>query len=215
MGPNHDGSYLLDAVLQRLDGDARSRPRRARARALSERRYWVVPADLAATPIRCNLVGREPRGTVQPGPDFDRVCDELRDALVELRHPDTGAVLIRDVVRAERVAPGPAPQDLADLHVVWHDTGPLTAASSPSVGEVRVEVPPLRPGNHVEGGWLVAAGPGIAHGRLEGPVSTLDFAPTVARLVGGHFECDGSPIPGITQPLARRPGAGLPAIPCD
>ena len=105
-----------------------------------------------------------PDGTVQLGADFDRVCDELRDALRELRDPATGALLVHDVLRADEIAPGPAPQDLADLHVVWNDTGPLRAASSPRVGEVHVELPPLRPGNHVEGGWFVAAGPGIGQG---------------------------------------------------
>ena len=81
MGANYDGSYLLDAVLPRLDGNPRPRAWRVRSRGIRDRRYWVVPADLAATGIRCNLVGREPDGTVQPGTDFDRVRDELRDAL--------------------------------------------------------------------------------------------------------------------------------------
>jgi predicted AlkP superfamily phosphohydrolase/phosphomutase len=197
MGPNRDGSYLLDAVLQRLDGKVRGWARRARSPDVRHRRYWVVPADLAATGIRCNVVGREPGGRVQPGADFDRVCDELRDALGELRDPATGALLVRDVLRADEIAPGPAPQDLADLHVVWDDTGPLNAASSPRIGEVRVDLPPLRPGNHVEGGWFVAAGPGITPGEITTAVSTLDFAPTVACLVGGQFECDGTPIAGL------------------
>jgi predicted AlkP superfamily phosphohydrolase/phosphomutase len=162
-----------------------------RTRDVSRRRYWVVPADLAATAVRCNVVGREPRGTVEPGADFDHVCADLREALMELRDPVTGALLVREVLRADEIAPGPAPQELADLHVVWSDTGPLVAATSPRIGDVRVELPELRPGNHVEGGWFVGAGPGITHGVLDGAVSTLDFAPTVARLVGGHFDCDG------------------------
>jgi predicted AlkP superfamily phosphohydrolase/phosphomutase len=159
----------------------------------------VVPADLAATAVRCNVVGREPRGTVEPGAELDHVCGGLRDALCELRHPATGAPLVREVLRADEIAPGPAPQDLADLHVVWHDTGPLVAATSARVGDVRVELPPLRPGNHVEGGWFAAAGPGIAHGKIEGTVSTLDFAPTVARLVGGNFDCDGVAIGALVE----------------
>ena len=166
----------------------------ARSREMSQRRYWVVPADLAATGVRCNVVGREPYGRVAPGADFDRVCAELRDALLELREPETGAPLVREVLRADEIAPGPAPQDFADLHVVWNDTGPLVAAISARVGEVRVELPPMRPGNHVEGGWFVAAGPGITHAVLDHPVSVLDFAPTVASLVGGRFDCDGKPI---------------------
>ena len=177
-----------------------------RTREVSKRRFWVVPADLPATPVRCNVVGREPRGTVEPGADFDRVCAELRDELCELRHPDTGAALVREVLRADEIAPGPAPQDFADLHVVWNDTGPLVAATSPRIGEVRVTLPPVRPGNHVEGGWLVAAGPGIAHGEIDGAVSAVDFAPTVAHIVGGRFECDGVPIGALAQ-AGWRPGS--------
>ena len=137
---------------------------------MGQRRYWVVPADLAATGVRCNVVGREPYGRVAPGADFDRVCAELRDALLELREPETGAPLVREVLRADEIAPGPAPQDFADLHVVWNDTGPLVAATSARVGDVRVELPPMRPGNHVEGGWFVAAGPGMTHAVLDHPV---------------------------------------------
>jgi len=179
----------------------RSVPRSARrvagellTRDLSRRTFWVVPTDLAATAVRCNVVGREPRGTVEPGAEFERVCRVVGDALCELRQPDTGALLVDEVLRADEVAPGPAFQDLADLHVVWNDTGPLVAAASSRVGEVRVDAAPERPGNHVAGGWFMAAGPGIARGKVDAAVSTLDFAPTVARLVGGRFDCDGVPI---------------------
>lgn len=166
----------------------------------------MVPADLAATAVRLNVVGREPRGTVEPGADFDRVCAELHDALGELQHPDTGAPLVREVLRADEIAPGPAPQDLADLHVVWNDAGPLVAAASPRIGEVRVEIPPARAGNHVEGGWFVAAGPALSHREIDGAVSVLDFAPTVARLVGGEFVCSGECIDALTgtDPVLSR-----------
>ena len=214
MGADHGGMHLPTRSAADRDGDARRVPRAgqrghgldggvvafdARSREMSQRRYWVVPADLAATGVRCNVVGREPYGRVAPGADFDRVCAELRDALLELREPGTGAPLVREVLRADKIAPGPAPQDFADLHVVWNDTGPLVAAISARVGEVRVELPPMRPGNHVEGGWFVAAGPGITHAVLDHPVSVIDFAPTVASLVGGRFDCDGRPIDELVR----------------
>ena len=64
---------------------------------------------------------------------------------------------------------------------------------------MRVALPPMRPGNHVEGGWFVAAGPGITHAVLDHTVSVLDFAPTVASLVGGRFDCDGRPIDELVR----------------
>ena len=105
--------------------------------------------------------------------------------------------MVADVLRADEIAPGPAPQDLADLHVVWQrhrpPAGGVVATSRRGAGRH----PAAPPGNHVEGGWFVAAGPGIRHGAVDAAVSTLDFAPTVTRLVGGHVDGDGSPIAGV------------------
>ena len=55
-----------------------------------------------------------------------------------------------------------------------------------------------RSGEHRPGGWLVAAGPGVEHGRLERTPSLLDLAPTFARILGVELPArKEQPIPEI------------------
>ena len=234
MGPHNPTDELADAVLQRLAPEpptSSSRSMRAveairalvpravrvrvpvrvrqvssaaRAREFGRRRFWRVPTDLPHTPIRFNVVGREPYGKVAPGSDFDATCDELRREFLALRDPESGRPLVRDVIVARDAHPGDAPEDFADLHVVWDRTQPLVGATSPRIGEVHVTPVPRRPGEHRVGGWFAATGPAVAHRGADERASVLDFAPTVARLVDAPFDGEGVAIPGIERPTGDQ-----------
>ncbi len=237
MGPNNPTDELADAVLHRLASEtpeSLSRSRRvlesvgarvprgirvrlparirsmssdARAREFGSQLFWRVPTDLPHTPIRLNVAGREPYGKIAPGSDFDATCDELRREFLALRDPESGRPLVRDVIVARDAYPGDAPEDFADLHVVWDRTQPLVAASSLRIGELHVEPVLPRPGEHRDGGWFAATGPSVTHRVAGEPASVLDFAPTVARLVDAPFDGEGVAIPGVSRdpPAIRSP----------
>src|SRR5207302_1634942 len=132
---NYNGEHLVATALERLDAASAGRARAAarltgwlqvtapyslrrlvppavgraaRVRSTRARRFWVVPTDLPATAVRINVIGRELRGTVRPGPEFGAVCDELRRDLLGWRDPVTNQRLVREVVLTHEAHPGPA-----------------------------------------------------------------------------------------------------------
>ncbi len=69
-------------------------------------RAFCLPTDLEGH-IRVNLRGREPQGSVSPGEEYRRVCDELIAALEGLTQPETGRRAVRAVLRTDDLYPGP------------------------------------------------------------------------------------------------------------
>jgi predicted AlkP superfamily phosphohydrolase/phosphomutase len=188
-------TQLVDAVLHRLDagtnGDGRRRRSqrvwaRLRGRPIpevAERNAFAVHTNSIASGVRVNLVGRDPYGRIRPEA-YDDYCRTLATGFMALEDPATGRRLVRDVVRvADRYA-GPRSSTFADLLVVWDARAPIMAVASDAIGVVDGGPAADPPGNHVAGGWFVAAGPGIAPGAAEGAMPIVDVGPTVAALLG-------------------------------
>lgn len=49
--------------------------------------------------IRINLVGREPRGRVRPGPELEAVVEQLCTDLLALRNVESGGLVVKNVLR--------------------------------------------------------------------------------------------------------------------
>lgn len=127
--------------------------------------YFPLPMDQAGY-IRINLRGREKEGIVEPGSQYQQLCDELEQYLLSLKDAETGQAIVRKVIRAWLQAPADAPARdvLPDLVVVWGEGS--TAESSCIVSDrlpgFAVHVPEYnisgRSGNHVGRGWFVVHG---------------------------------------------------------
>jgi predicted AlkP superfamily phosphohydrolase/phosphomutase len=187
-----------------MPGRVRRLPADTRMRDFGRRRFWRVPADLIETPIRCNVVGREPYGRVAPGAELDELCADLRREFQALVEPGTGRRLVREVIVTAERFPGSAPHDFADLLVVWDHTRPLVAAASPTVGEVRAAPVRWRLGEHREGGFVFARGPGIPSRAPTDPIAVVDLAPTVTRLLDVPFAGEGRAVPGVVPRVVLR-----------
>jgi predicted AlkP superfamily phosphohydrolase/phosphomutase len=128
---------------------------------------------------------------------------ELRAELMALRDPDTGLPVTAEVRWTRDLYQGDAVPDLPDLIVDWDLSRPIGStgvgtgagstmrAMSPRIGTVERENRNCRSGEHRNEGLFIARGPGIAPGRLDRTVSTMDFAPTFARMLGVEMESDG------------------------
>ena len=162
---------------------------------------------LAAGGIRLNLVGREPRGTLRPGPDAAAFCDRLATDLLAIVDDCTGAPLARRVLRTADLYDGEHLDHLPDLLVEWSEevavgstslaggAGARVRARSPKIGAVEGGNTYTRSGEHRAGGWFVAAGPTVAPGRLGRAVSLMDLAPTFTQMLGVELDdCDGRPV---------------------
>ncbi|HJU66495.1 MAG TPA: alkaline phosphatase family protein [Gemmatimonadaceae bacterium] len=171
-------------------------------------RAFPLPMDSAGF-VRINKKGREPEGIVEPGPEYDALCEELGNAFLTFRDAHSGAPIVREVVRADRVAPATAPyrESLPDLLILWNDVSAIDcrAIRSDRYGEVRWEagttLPSGRSGNHLSRGWWMAAGPNIPRGRRVDGYCTTDLAPTIMSWLGaplpGGFQ--GRPIPELCE----------------
>lgn len=223
MGPHYEATFMLEEILERLDrqpGAARRRiwrwagrywhalwrrikfgahPRRPLV--VGPRRCFAVPNNDVCGGIRVNLAGREPRGRVRPGPECDALFAELRRELLQLVNADTGAPVVRDVIRMADAYPGERVDEMPDFYVQWNREAPISRVSSPAIGTVRKRSSGVRSGDHRAEGFFWAMGSGIDAGRDIGPVSVMDFAPTLAALLGSSLgDVDGKLIPALLRP---------------
>lgn len=169
-------------------------------------RYFPLDMDHAGY-VRINLAGREPRGIVQPGREYQALCDELSEALASVRDIDTDEAIAARIYRVPELAPEPAPfrDVLPDLVVTWGERSAIRSCGvrRPGHGEIRWPgtgvLPSFRSGNHGNEGWFVAVGSGIGAGcRAEGH-HIIDLAPTVMQWLGagGGRGFQGRPIPAL------------------
>ncbi len=157
---------------------------------------FPINNGLAVGGIRLNLVGREPQGVLQPGSQAKNFCEALAADLLEIVDERTGEPLVRRVLRTADLYSGEYLDHLPDLLVEWSDAvptgstglangaGAAVRARSSKIGVVEGSNRYGRTGENRPGGFFVAAGPGIAPGRLNRAVSLMDFLPTFARLLG-------------------------------
>jgi predicted AlkP superfamily phosphohydrolase/phosphomutase len=180
--------------------------RRTRRHDWSATRYFPLVLDHAGY-LRINLAGREPRGIVQPGADYRGLCDELSDALSNVRDMASDEPIVERVYRLDDLAPsGASHRDaLPDLVITW---GGPSAIRSPGLyrpghGAIRWDgngvLPSLRCGNHTSQGWCIAVGPGIDEGTRVSGHHIADLAPTVLEWLGTTRQPDlhGQPIAAL------------------
>ncbi|HEY2897714.1 MAG TPA: alkaline phosphatase family protein [Gemmatimonadaceae bacterium] len=165
---------------------------------------------LAVSGVRLNLQGREPRGTVAPGEEADRFVEQLERDLLAVVDDASGAPLVKRVLRTRDLYEGEHLDALPDLLIEWSESvangstmlgngsGARVSARSNKIGTITGANDYGRSGEHRPGGWLVAAGPAVAHGTLERTPSLLDLAPTFARILGVDLPgAEGAAIPEI------------------
>jgi len=170
------------------------------ARSRQARTFFQVPTNANCAGIRINVAGREPGGFVARGDEYDRVCQRLADQLREIVNVETGMPVVEEVLRTDGLFAGPQREALPDLLVRWRRTDPIRQVRSPRIGTVDCLSSEIRTGDHRNAGMFLAAGPGIAHGRRHEPVRDVDFAPTLAGLLGCSLDgVDGQPVPELVE----------------
>lgn len=150
--------------------------------------------------IRLNLKGREPFGSVAPGNEEADVIETIREALLELVHPDNGEKLVEKVMTArEAFGPDHHP-DVPDLMIVFRDDlGVIDAARSDRLG--LIEAPNYDPdlprsGDHsVESRFFIRSSK-VKAGERRRAGNVLDLAPTVLGMLDLPIgaDMDGEPL---------------------
>jgi predicted AlkP superfamily phosphohydrolase/phosphomutase len=127
--------------------------------------------------VSINLKGREPQGTVDPA-DYERLRDEVADALGEFRDPATGKPPIAKIYRKEEVLSGRFLDVAPDLLLVPAPFYSLTHAKG------MVEKADWLSGDHRLEGVIVATGPEVTPGPLQETAELIDLGPTSLAALG-------------------------------
>ncbi|MBI3951734.1 MAG: alkaline phosphatase family protein [Acidobacteria bacterium] len=140
--------------------------------------------------IRINLKGREPLGTVNPGPEYDALVDEIIAKLKSLRDPETGQRVDGQVYAKEDVYHGPHLDHLPDITYVPIESG-YSAVNLVDFKSNKVMIDDiLATGIHRSKGILMATGKAIRQSaRIEG-ANIMDLAPTILYLMGSQIPHD-------------------------
>jgi len=142
-----------------------------------------------AEAIFVNLAGRQPRGIVRPGQEYESVREEVIRLFSEVTDPDTGEPLFSGVYRREDVWHGPCLQNMPDVVLEQRDWAYDTKVTSAAYGEA--VFCPLRgvgkPGLHDTGrhhrtGLLMAMGPHVRKVEIE-QAEMADVPATILALL--------------------------------
>ena len=221
MGPNYSAGPVLDKILRKME---QSTTVRSRVHALLFRLWKQLPMNLrkhlngvkkqirntllspdragrkcfalpANGAVRINLVDREPKGLIGPGPEYDAFCESLSRDLLAIKDAHTGTPLVRRVHRTDEFYARSTSDSLPDLLVEWNTDTLITSIESEKIGHLDIAQETNRTGDHLPEGMLVVVRPGIPPGQLQRPISVVDVAPTLAAYLGVSLEdIDGVPI---------------------
>jgi predicted AlkP superfamily phosphohydrolase/phosphomutase len=152
--------------------------------------------------IRVNLKGRDPNGSVEPGAEYDAICDDLVQALGELRDKETGKPVVEEAFRTDRAYGADGHPNLPDVIIRFRRDLPVWSVTSDRVGTV--SEPPRnrefpRSGDHTANSRAWLFGPRVENAGTQ-RANLLDIAPTALELLG-------VPVPetldGTVLPLVR------------
>lgn len=144
--------------------------------------------------IRVNLKGREVKGVVEPGAEYESVCKAIRSGLEGYVDPDTGKRVVQRVFRREELYWGPYLDIAPDLIVELADYGytfdwymPITPNGTrddlPVVDALTGDYA-VNCGYHRPNGILMLCGADIRKGVHLHPAQIYDVTPTVMYLLG-------------------------------
>lgn len=147
--------------------------------------------------IRLNVRGREPKGTVAPGAEYERLREEIIGRLQQLVHPQTGRPVFERLWRREELYHGPRAEEAPDIvgqpapgitvrSNLYDPRIPLFFEKTPDnlrILEGTIDMPTGR-GDHNLYGTLILHGPAFKQGSRFTDLPTLmDIAPLVLYLV--------------------------------
>jgi predicted AlkP superfamily phosphohydrolase/phosphomutase len=165
--------------------------------------------------IYLNLRGRERFGIVEPGPEADRILEEIRKGLMAFKDPDTGGSVLQNVYLGREIFHGANMPEAPELQLDFRDgyrTSWQTSLGAIPPGIVVANMKKWS-GDHCAsdpsdtGGIFFSNRPllGVAGRGKDADPSIIDIAPTVIQILGAT-----PPGPLDGKPLELGPVPGQP-----
>lgn len=184
--PQKIKNVLLEAdrlgLSQRLGRWARMAWGKRLEAALSVPVCWNETKAYAGSPtsegIYVNLRGRDDRGIVEPGGEYEEVRDFIITELLKLRDPESGESVVEAVYRKEEIYEGPYVPLLPD--VVLSMNSLYMPRDDTSASEILEPIPShgYVEGRHRPHGIFMGIGPDMCKGAISG-TRIIDVAPTI------------------------------------
>jgi len=149
--------------------------------------------------IYLNLRGRERLGILDPGPETDRLLEEIRQKLEAVQDPDTHQSVVQKVYLGREIFHGPRMPEAPDLQVDFRDgyrTSWQTSLGAIPAGIVVANMKKWS-GDHCASDPSDTQGIFLSNRKVVTPdPSILDIAPTVLSVLGVQFpgHLDGRPL---------------------
>jgi predicted AlkP superfamily phosphohydrolase/phosphomutase len=145
--------------------------------------------------IWVNLKGREPRGTVNPGREYEEVRERIIHGLLGEKDPGSGEPVVDNVLRREDIYHGDNLEKAPDLVVTFKDLGYVPRPSYTVAPDVVLKTIPRLEleqsesntranARHLPNGILLMRGKGIRPGRKIDGAQIMDLAPTILYTMG-------------------------------
>lgn len=153
--------------------------------------------------IYLNLKGREARGIVAPGAEYEALREEIIGGLNRVTD-SRGRLIVANAAKREEVYYGRYLDQAPDVVTVREERGYLI---STQVGKGTVTtLPPGRSGLHRTEGIFLAIGPEIARGATLQGARIIDVAPTILHLMGLGVpeDMDGEVLTAALDPRALQ-----------
>ncbi|MCR4319580.1 MAG: alkaline phosphatase family protein [Candidatus Brocadiaceae bacterium] len=141
--------------------------------------------------IQINLKGRYPQGNVEPGAEYEDLCETIIEHIKGLKDPESGEYIVEEVYRREQLYKGEYSSLAPDLIVVPRDYAYCTFEFRGSENpEIFPENLPLKnmtvsgnSGTHRSNGIFIVHGKNIKKGFNIQGAKIEDIAPTVLYLL--------------------------------
>jgi predicted AlkP superfamily phosphohydrolase/phosphomutase len=124
-----------------------------------------------------NQEGRFSKGTVTDA-EYEAIVNELRSALLDLRHPGSGDPLVREVYRTSDIYSGSAVDVAPDLIIESVPESTFVDGPADDLVTPATQHGQDRSGDHRRRGIFVASGPSFRSGNVS-EISVMDVAPTL------------------------------------
>ncbi len=140
--------------------------------------------------LRINLRGREVMGIVEPGAEYEQVCEEVREGLLALTDPETGEQVVKAVHRREDVYTGPYVDGAPDLLVETHARYCLIEGMGREIFLPAGKRAGERSGNHTNQGVFILSAADCRKGATLPQADIVDVTPTLLYLLGVPVQLD-------------------------
>ncbi|MBN1483087.1 MAG: alkaline phosphatase family protein [Chloroflexia bacterium] len=197
---------LRGRLSNRLRQRLRQQVDRAIARPIDWSRSRAYSGRSTGESIYINLRGRDPRGIVEPGQEYEALRDKVIQGLLDLRDPDSGERVVEQAWRKEEIYHGPQLPWLPDV-LFQVSPHPYLPTDRLSVDDLFEEIAPsIGGGRHQSEGILVLAGAPFQQGLSIQDAQITDVAPTVLYLLGLPVpeDMDGRVLEETLDPGYRR-----------